>query len=347
MRPPRPRPATHLVRAVVANALNNLNGELTPERHAKLLWPNDPVTPLITRSAVVPADTVTSGWASQLAQTVIPDFISTLAPVSTSAALLQRGLQFSFDNANGILVPGVIADASEAGFVGQGSAIPVEQLALSGPTLSPRKVAAMSVFTREVFLHSVPNIEAFVGDVLRQSVGHTLDTIMLDTTAGDTVRPAGLRNGISGQTASALTIDTEAMYDDLDVLIGLVSAAAGSSPIVIVAAPRQAAAIKMRQPNFPFEVFASSGLAAGTVIALATNCLVSAVDPSPRIQIGNESAVHMEDASPTALTTNVSTWAVPIRSLWQTDCLSIRLILEISWALRNASGLAWTSSVVW
>jgi hypothetical protein len=113
------------------------------------------------------------------------------------------------------------------------------------------------VFTREVFLHSVPNIEAFVGDVLRQSVGHTLDTIMLDTTAGDTVRPAGLRNGISGQTASALTIDTEAMYDDLDVLIGLVSAAAGSSPIVIVAAPRQAAAIKMRQPNFPFEVFAS------------------------------------------------------------------------------------------
>jgi hypothetical protein len=69
-----------------------------------------------------------------------------------------------------------------------------------------------------------------------------------------------LRNGISGQTASADTPDEAAMVSDLSVLVGLVSAAAGSSEIVIVAAPRQASAIRIRQPNFPYPVFSSSGL---------------------------------------------------------------------------------------
>ena len=142
MRPSRPRPADHLTRAVVAFALSDLHGDRSrsPESHAKSLWPNDATTQLICRSAVAPADTVTSGWASQLAGTVVADFLATLAPASAGAALLSRGLQFSFDSNAGILCPGCLADTSEATFVGQGLPIPVEQLALSGPTLVPRSI---------------------------------------------------------------------------------------------------------------------------------------------------------------------------------------------------------------
>ena len=87
-------------------------------------------------------------------------------------------------------MPGVLADTSEASFTGQGLPIAVEQLALSGPTLMPRSIKTLSVYTRETFLHSTPNVEAFVGNVLRASVGHTLDVTLLDATAGDAVRPA-------------------------------------------------------------------------------------------------------------------------------------------------------------
>jgi hypothetical protein len=195
---------------------------------------------------------------------------------------------------------------------------------------------------------SPANVEAFVGDVLTQSVAYTLDTILLDATAADTTRPAGLRNGISGQTASADTPDEAAMVSDLPVLVGLVSSASGSSEICIVAAPRQASAIRIRQPNFPYPVFSSSGLAAGVVIAIAMNSLVSAVAPSPRIEISSRGSVHMEDTTPLAFsTTTGSPFTAPMRSLFQTDTLSIRLILDISWALRTTSGLAWTSAVIW
>jgi hypothetical protein len=344
----RDRTGQSLVRSVIAFALEEIGHTHGPEARAKALWPRDEAAALVTRSAVVPADTVTSGWASQLAQTVIPDFISSLAPVSAGAQLLSRGLQFSFDNNAGILVPGALADASEASFVAQAAPIPTEQLALTGPTLTPKKLAALSVYSRETFEHSLPNIEAFVGDVLRASAAHSLDIIMLDSTAGDTVRPAGLRQGISATTASADTPDEAAMVSDLSVLIGSVSAAAGSSEIVIVASPRQAAAIKVRQPNFPFAIFPSSGLSAGTVVAIAMNALVSAVAPVPRIEVSSRGTIHAEDAIPLSISsTTGSPFTAPVRSLWQTDTLSIKFVLEISWALRNAAGLAWTQTVLW
>ena len=139
------------------------------------------------------------------------------------------------------------------------------------------------------------------------------------------------------------------MYEDLSTLAGIVAAVAGSSPIVFVASPYQAAAIKMRQPNFAYEVLASSGLAAGIVLAIASNALVSAADPVPRIEVSDKATLHLEDTTPlqVGVAGSPATVAAPTKSLWQSDLLGIRLILEVSWALRTSAGLAWTESVTW
>ena len=86
------------------------------ERTARTLWPDDPVTGLLVKAATNPATLTTSGWASQLAQTVVADFIQGLGPASAGAALLARGTQFQFGKA-AILVPGMLSAASEVGFV--------------------------------------------------------------------------------------------------------------------------------------------------------------------------------------------------------------------------------------
>lgn len=345
----RGRPSDHLFRAVLANVFAFIERRSDVEKIAATLWPDDTATPVLVKAAVSPATMTTSGWASQLVRTAVSDFILNLGAASAGSALLKRGVSLSFAGAGGIFVPSVGSAATAAAFVQEGAPIPVEQFTLSGITLSPRKFASLGIFTRETFQYSTPNIEAILRAAFTESFAASLDSALLDAVAGDAIRPAGLRNGISATSASALTIDTEAMQDDLGTLIAIVQAVAGAGPIIIVAAPKQAAAIKMRLPNFPYEVLPSSGLAAGVVVAIAANALASAIDPAPRIETGDQSAVHLEDASPLAIGTTGSpnTVAAPVKSLWQADLLSIRIIMEVSWGLRSATGLAWTQTVVW
>ena len=101
--------------------------------------------------------------------------------------------------------------------------------------------------------------------------------------------------------------------------------------------------------EFDFEVLASSALAAGTVVAIASNALCSAIDPLPRFNISTETTLHEEDTTPLPLSTvgTPNTVAAPMRSLFQTDAIGVRMQLEVSWALRNAGGLSWLQGVNW
>jgi hypothetical protein len=344
-------PRVHLVRAVCVDLMKTASplGGSTTDQLAAEFWPGDQVLPLLIRTATPPASMTASGWASHLARQAVSDFILNLG--GASSQLLKRGgVSLSFDGSGSILVPAITASTSSAAFVNEGFPIPVEQLATSGVTLSPKKLATIATFTREIFGHSVPNIEALVRAVLTESVSLSLDEKLLDANAGDATRPAGLRNGIGATTASAATPDSEAMYEDLSTLLGIVAPVAGSSPIIFVASPRQASAIKMRQPDFAYELLSSSALAAGTVIAVASNCLVSAIDPSPRIESSIETTLHYEDTSPLSIVGGTSGTPLPAfqsKSLFQTDSVALRLIMEVSWGLRASGGLAWTSSVIW
>ena len=55
--------------------------------------PTRAVLNVITKAATVPADTVTSGWASQLVETSIQDFFAALMPNSVYPALASQRRQ--------------------------------------------------------------------------------------------------------------------------------------------------------------------------------------------------------------------------------------------------------------
>jgi hypothetical protein len=355
----RPDPAARqragsdaFVRACIAHCI----GVLEPRRDSSLekmierYWPGEEgrSAALLTRAAASPAVLPSNA----LAMSAVADFVSTLAPWSAGAQLLARGLALTFDSNAAIFVPGIQATAAQATFVKEGDPIPVRQLTTAGVTLNPRKLAVICTFTRDVFQHSLPNIEQLVRATLVEAVSAALDAALFDATAGDATRPPGLRNAISATGASALTIDTEAMYDDLGTLIALVAPVAGTSPIAIVASPKQAAAIRLRQPNIAqgYEVFGTSGLAAGIVAVVATNSVASALDPAPRISASIETVLVTDD---TAVPAQVGTAGAPpvvgapARSLYQADLVALKLVLECSWGMRTATGLAWTQSVLW
>src|SRR4051812_41665227 len=93
----RLRAGDHLVRAAAAHVRHEaLRGRYkSAEDAARQMFGRDEVTDIVLRAATSPATIGTSGWASQLAQSAVADFVVGLAPVSAAAELISRGLRVS------------------------------------------------------------------------------------------------------------------------------------------------------------------------------------------------------------------------------------------------------------
>lgn len=310
-------------------------------------WPNDTATEIVLKAASAPANSSTSGWAQELVGMGVADFIGTLGPASAAAMLFSRGMQFIFDGTGHIFVNGITAAAGNADFVQDGKPIPVRKFDTAGGiVLEPRKLATISVFSREALEHTTPNVELLVRQVLSESVGLQLDAKVFDAVAGDEIRPKGLLNGINAGTASISTVPSEAMSEDVGTLVGAVAAVAGNNPVTFVASPKQATALRMwARPNFNYEVLSSSALADKTVIVIASNALVSAIDPAPRFDVTENTSLHFEDATPRDIDSTAV--AATVKSLYQSDLIGLRIIMQVSWGLRSDSGLAWLENVLW
>jgi hypothetical protein len=211
--------------------------------------------------------------------------------------------------------------------------------------LTPDKLAVIAVLTHEML--SRANAEAMVRDALTRSAALALDTALFDANASSATRPAGLRYGISASTASALTDRTEAMLADIATLAGAVAPVAGNAPIALVAAPARAMMLRLRSPReLPVSVLASSAVAAGDLLAIAPPALVSAVG-NVQIEAGRESTIHMFDPADASVPGTPNVVSAPVRSMWQTDCIGLRLLMTASGGLRDPRGLAWLTTTAW
>jgi hypothetical protein len=79
------------------------------------------------------------------------------------------------------------------------------------------------------------------------------------------------------------------------------------------------------------------------VIAIATNALCIGGGSEIKFKVSDETTLQMVDNPVGQLSTTGTPNVVsaPTRSLYQTDVTAIRLIADVSWALRSPSGIAW------
>jgi hypothetical protein len=184
--------------------------------------------------------------------------------------------------------------------------------------------------------------------MLGEAAALSLDSAILSSTAAvPDVRPAGILAGLTPITATAGG-GTDAMTADLQKLVAALATAGGGTDQVIIAAPQQALALKLTAgAKFNAPVLASAVLAAGTVIAIEPSSFVSTVDATPEFNTSSESAIH-EDTAPVSIGTpgSPNATASPTRSLFQTDCTAIRMILRIGWAMR-AAHVAHVTGATW
>ncbi len=321
---------------------------------------------LVLRAPSAPAMTTVTGWAAELVHQIYTDFMELLMPKSLLRPLAERGLTLNFGQAGRIIIPTRQRTPTIAGsFVGEGMAIPVRQGAFTSQTLTPKKVAVITTWTREMNDHSIPAIEGLLREAIMVDTSVAIDTVLIDANPATTIRPPGLLNGITPITATAGG-GLNALTGDLKLLIqGLIAGTYGNvrDPVWLTNPGDILAAALTSAPNtgiFPFRDEIKQGTL-GTIpfvesvtVAPHNLSLVDAADfvvvggEAPRLEISDQATLHMEDTSPTDLVSgSPGVVATPQRSLFQTDSLALRLVMPLNWVQRRAGTIVSMAGTTW
>jgi len=330
---------TALARAAIAIGIGKLDNQTYPSDYIKRTW-DDHLAGMVLRAATTPA---TLAGNAALARVAV-SFLEALVPLSAGADLLLRGLGLNFNGAASIRVPGITIPTAD--FVAEGAPIPAPLIATSsGPTLTPFKIAALATLTNEMMRS--PNAVHMVRAVLIESAGPAIDKVLFSANAAGTDRPAGLLNGIAALTpASGASGKDQIIVDDLQALATAIASVSGNSNIVIVASPDAGVALQMRVFREEWPILVSTQLPARTVVMVAVNAVVSAIEGAPTI----DASAHAElapDTIPQEIVTAAGAVTIAATSPFQMDKVALRLRWPIAWALRASNGVAWMTNVNW
>lgn len=332
-------------------------------------YQNDEKTNIVLRAAVNPAMTTVATWAAELVQTSNVDYLDRLIPNFVFPQLKMMGTNYSFGN-NGVLKIPVRANTPTlaGAWVGEAAAKPVKRMSFSTVSLTPTKLAVISTFSEEMATYGMPSIEGIIRQAMSDDTGVALDTYLIDNVAASAgIRPAGLLNGVAPITASAATPVTAAMVADLKALVGAITAAGGGGrgPIAVLVNPAQALSLSFAQTTtgdflfadqaqaaskFGVRFIVSATVPAGRVIAIDAADFATANSAVPQFAVSTEATLHEEDTTPLALGTGTQgsgVLAVPMRSLFQTDAVAIRMSMYVSWAMRRTGMVQTIASVTW
>jgi HK97 family phage prohead protease len=366
---PEPKPLDLMVRAGVV-MLRARVFQRTPEDECRRSYgdhePTMRTVEWMIRAASAPAMTNVPGWAQELVTQIQGPYMDLLYPKSVYPRLAAMGMSLDFGRAGRIVLPTRSATPTIAGsFVGEGQPIPVRQGHFTSVTLTPKKLAVISSYTKEMEDFSTPAIEALLRDAIQNDTAISLDSVLLDANPATTVRPPGLLNGVTPLTATAGGGFLAIIGDIKQMTSALLTPTRGNvrNPVWLLN-PIQVNSLKLTvAPNtgdFIFaEQMAAGGLNGYPVIDSGTvppgsMTIVDAADfvavgaEAPRFELSDQATLHFEDTNPQQIGTagTPPVVAAPVQSLWQTDSLALRLIMRLNWYLRRPV-VATIAGVTW
>ncbi len=281
-----------------------------------------------------------------IVQTVNSQWIDALHP-SAFGQLLARAMNFPTHGALINIPERATTPKLNGSFLAEGQPIPVKRFGLSAATpLRTYKLGVLSEFTSELRKRSQPPIEVLLKAVITEDTSAVIDAALLDNAAASSSRPAGLR--LNAVVVTPAAAGPGAMASDIRALVAAIQPSAN---FVLLANPVQAAAIALASGSSTsvLPVFSSVNVAVGTVLIVDVDGVVFASEAMPVFDISEYSTVHEDDTSPLPISTPGSppTIAAPTRSLWQTECIGVRMFWDVGWAKRRAEAVAVATGVTW
>jgi HK97 family phage prohead protease len=353
-------PGDLLARAMVCKFVSQVTHRSLDEVLAER-YPDHEATAIVTRAAVAGATTLTPGWAAELIVLAQADFLQVLTPVSVFPRLAAAGTALTFSaNAGAIKIPSRTITPSIGGsFVGEGAPIPVRRLGTTSITLYPHKVGGLSVFSREIAMYSNPAIEGIIRQAITDDTSINIDALLLDSNPVSTTRPAGLTNGVTPVVASTAK-GYLAILADIQALTGPFYALNAGRRLSMLLNPQQGQQLMFApgptgvpfgwssQFTGRFDVIESTSVPAGSVYMIDAVDFVS-VSGAPEFEVSEVATLHMEDTAPAniGVAGTPPVVAAPVQSMFQTAQIAIRMLANVTWAMRRPQMVQFMTGVNW
>lgn len=273
----------------------------------------------VAKTAVLPADTTTTGWAAELVRTDVQGFLDTLKTTSVAAALAAKGTTLNFAGYQSITVPRrnpLGATLDTPAWVGEGAAIPLTQFSFGSATINRYKLAAITTYTNELAERAVPSIEGLMRSALTEAYSQVLDAALLSSGAAVAgIRPAGLRQGITTAAGDATGGNASVIIDVKAMMNYFQTNRTGARPVLIMNNATRLA-LSMQQSSLAeflwrdevaagrllgMEIVSSQNVPAGVVIAIDADSFAIAMD-GPMFDVSSVATVVEASADTTAPT---------------------------------------------
>jgi hypothetical protein len=231
---------------------------------------------------------------------------------------------------------------ASGGFIIEGGPIPVAAFVFGSTTLAGKKAASIVAVSDEMLLGPTNDVEQALRTILGESLGLTIDGILLGSGAASASAPAGLLNGVTPLTATAGGGST-ALLGDVKKLIAAIAPAI--KPVLIANSVQTASIGVLAQAPLP--IITAPTLPADQVIAVDAAAFASATGV-PSFRASQNVTLHT-DTVPSALSAvgSPNTVAAPMRSAFQSDVTALRSVLPLDWGLRRAGAVAVINGTTW
>ena len=329
----------------VACAMASCRGELDRLEALARAWPDTPQVQEILKAAVA-AGTV-SGWGASLVdlQVASGEFLQIVQP-RTVLGRLQRTKRVSFLTQT-LKSSGAIG----AGWVAEGTGIPLRQLDLSRVALGKSKIASICVVTQDLARALSPASEGLLREEIVASVAAFTDRALLDPSiAAGADSPASLTNGAithpsSGSSVAQIEAD----------LSGVIQVALDAGSDVTASAwamnPRTALFLSLARDTSGARAFPGVSVVGGVLLGLPVlvstavpitgspgSTLIALIDGS-RLLVADDgvATIFPSDQSAVQLSDSPAGGPQAVVSLWQNFLTSFRVHREINFVAGDAS----------
>jgi len=245
-------------------------------------------------------------------------------------------------------------DGAATGYwVGQSKSIPLSKADFMDVNLTPLKVAALAVVSKELLRDSSPAAEKLVRDALVEASAQRVDQTFLGTAAASAgVSPAGILNGVSAGSSAGADID--GVIADVKALYASFIAANNADGLQFVTTQSLSKALGLMQNalgNWAFPGISANGgsllgdplvaggnVGAGDLILLKPSDIYKIGDRGVEVSLSTEAALQMDNAPDGASDTPTANTSVV--SMFQTDSVAIKVVRPLNFAKRRASAVA-------
>lgn len=306
------------------------------------------------KAAVAGGGTGSGEWGAELAQSntrYTGDFVEFLYSMTVFDRLPLREVPAR------VHIKG--QDGAATGYwVGESKAIPVSKPDFSDVELTPLKVGAIAVCSKELIEDSDPSAELWIRDSIAQASAQRVDTTFLSAAAASAgVSPAGILNGLSALAPSGT--DAAAVRADMMSLYAPFLAAKNASGLVQIMTPSMAKALALLvnalgQPEFVGlnasggtllgdPVYTGDNVTPGDWILLKPSDIWEIGDSGVQLSMSDSAMVEQNDAPQGATDTPTAASATMV-SLWQEESIGFKVVRRINFAKRRTSAVALLSN---